>query len=86
MMNKIYNTLMRTVAVTALVLGMTSCLEKIPGDAILEGEGMKTFADAEQTLTGIYNAYMSGGLYSGNLTLLLYQVLLLFQIYQSIFL
>ena len=30
---------------------------------------MKTFNDAEQTLTGIYTAYMSGALYSGYLTL-----------------
>ena len=54
----------------ALVLGMTSCLEKFPGDAILENQGMKTFNDAEQTLTGVYSAYMSGALYSGYLTLL----------------
>lgn len=70
MMNKIYNTLMKTVAVTAIVFGMTSCLDKFPGDAILESQGMKTFNDAEQTLTGIYSAYMSGALYSGYLTLL----------------
>lgn len=48
---------------------MASCLEKIPGDFIPEGEGMKSLSDAEQTLTGIYAAYMSGALYSGYLTL-----------------
>jgi len=69
-MNTIYNIFKRTVAAIALVLGMTSCLDKFPGDAILENQGMKTFNDAEQTLTGIYNAYMSGALYSGYLTLL----------------
>ena len=70
MMNTIYNIFKRTAAAIALVLGMTSCLDKFPGDAILENQGMKTFNDAEQTLTGIYNAYMSGALYSGYLTLL----------------
>ena len=48
---------------------MASCLEKIPGDFIPEGEGMKSLSDAEQTVTGIYAAYMSGALYSGYLTL-----------------
>lgn len=70
MMNNTYNIFKRTLAVIALVLGMTSCLEKFPGDAILENQGMKTFNDAEQTLTGVYSAYMSGALYSGYLTLL----------------
>ena len=54
----------------AVTLATVSCLEKMPGDAIPEKDGMKTFADAEQTLTGIYSAYMSGALYSGYLTLL----------------
>lgn len=57
-------------ALIAAVIGLSSCLEKLPGDAIPEKEGMKTFSDAEQTLTGIYSAYMSSGLYSGYLTLL----------------
>ena len=53
----------------AVAFGMSSCLEKLPGDYILEEDAMKTFNDAEQTLTGIYTAYMSGALYSGYLTL-----------------
>lgn len=48
---------------------MSSCLDKLPGDYILEEDAMNTFSDAEQTLTGIYTAYMSGALYSGYLTL-----------------
>ena len=70
MMKKTFDILLRAVAAMVVAAGMTSCLEKIPGDAIPESEGMKTFNDAEQTLTGIYSAWMSGALYSGNLTLL----------------
>ena len=69
-MKNIYNILTRCAAVIAATLSMASCLEKIPGDAIPEGMGMKTFSDAEQHLTGIYSAYMSSALYSGYLTLL----------------
>ena len=70
MMKNIYDILLKAAAVAALVFGLNSCLEKLPGDYILEEEGMQTFADAEQTLTGIYTAYMSSALYSGYLTLL----------------
>lgn len=61
--------IMKAVAAMAMAACMTSCLEKIPGDFIPEGEGMKSLSDAEQTVTGIYAAYMSGALYSGYLTL-----------------
>lgn len=53
----------------ALAFSLSACLEKIPGDYILEKDSMKTLNDAEQILTGIYTAYMSGALYSGYLTL-----------------
>lgn len=68
-MINIYKNIKRLAAVAAVVFAASSCLEKLPGDFILEEEGMKTFSDAEQTLTGIYTAYMSGALYSGYLTL-----------------
>ena len=70
MMKKLYYMFTKAAAVIAVALGMVSCLEKLPGDAIHESEGMKTFSDAEQTLTGIYSAYMSGALYSGYLTII----------------
>ena len=70
MMKNIYNNIMKAAAVIAVVFGMTSCLEKMPKDAFGLEYSMKTFSDAEQTLTGIYSAYMSGALYSGYLTLL----------------
>ena len=70
MMKNIYNTLLRTMAAIALVLGMNSCLDKYPGDYILAEDSLKTFKEAEQHLTGIYSAFMSSALYSGYLTLL----------------
>ena len=70
MMKNINNIHCKVAAVIAVALLATACLEKLPGDSIPEEKGMKTFADAEQTLTGIYSAYMSGALYSGLLTLL----------------
>ena len=69
-MKNTYNILFKAAAAIVVAVGLTSCLEKLPGDAIPESDGMKTFNDAEQTLTGIYSAIMSGALYSGNLTLL----------------
>ena len=61
-MKNTFNIFTKVAAVIAVAFGMCSCLEKMPGDAIPESEGMKTFSDAEQTLTGIYSAYMSGSL------------------------
>lgn len=48
----------------------TSCLDKEPQAAIPQDEAMRTFEDAEQTVTGIYSLLKSGALYSGYLTLL----------------
>ena len=70
MMKNIYNNIMKAAAVIAALFAVTSCLDKMPNDAIGINASMKTFSDAEQTLTGIYSAYMSGALYSGYLTLL----------------
>lgn len=69
MMKNIYMRILKWAAAAAVVFSMNSCLEKLPGDYILEEDSMKTLADAEQTVTGIYSAYMSGALYSGYLTL-----------------
>ena len=68
-MKNIYIKILRLAAVIAVAFSLSACLEKVPGDFIPESEGMKTFADAEQTLTGIYTSYMSSALYSGYLTL-----------------
>ena len=69
MMKNIYMKLVRVMAVAAVALGLSSCLEKTPGDYIPETESMNSLNGAEQVLTGIYTAYMSSGLYSGYLTL-----------------
>ena len=69
MMKRLYNAMLKALAISAAAFGLVSCLEKSPGDFILEDEGMMTFDDAEQTLTGIYAAFKSSGLYSGYLTL-----------------
>lgn len=68
-MKRIYNIIIRTASVLILAAGLSSCLEKYPGDYILEEDAMHTFDDAEQILTGIYSSYMSGSLYSGYLTI-----------------
>lgn len=68
-MNRINTHIYRIVSALLLTFSLVSCLEKIPGDYIPEEEGMTSFNDAEQTLTGIYSAYKSGALYSGYLTL-----------------
>ena len=69
-MKNTYNIFIKAVAALAVSFSLCSCLEKIPGDYILEEETMNSVSDAEQILTGIYSAYMSGALYSGYLTLL----------------
>lgn len=68
-MKNTFNIFKKAAAVFAVALGLSSCLEKIPGDYILEEDTMNTVAEAEQILTGIYSAYMSGALFSGYLTL-----------------
>lgn len=68
-MKNLYMNIFKLFASAVIVFGISSCLEKLPGDYILEEDGMKTLDDAEQIVTGIYTAYMSSALYSGYLTL-----------------
>lgn len=69
-MKTILHTITRYLAMLAVVFGTVSCLDKYPETSIPEKEAMKTFADAEQHLIGIYANLMSSSLYSGLLTLL----------------
>ena len=50
-MMKNNNILIKLAAVIAAAVMAVSCLEKIPGDYIPGENGMKTLADAEQTVT-----------------------------------
>ena len=52
------------------VCALTSCLDKYPQDEIPAENAISTIEDADQAVIGIYNAWMSGALYSGYLTLL----------------
>ena len=65
-----YNIIIKAAAVIVAALMFSSCLEKDPVDYIVDTEAMTSLNGAEQLVTGIYTAYMSSGLYSGNLTLL----------------
>ncbi len=56
------------IAIAAVAM-LPSCLDKEPQSAIPEQEGMQTFNDAEQMLTGIYAMLKGSALYSGYLTL-----------------
>lgn len=53
-----------------VMLSATSCLDKFPEDKIPFGESIQTVDDANQAVIGIYSAFKSQYLYSGNLTLL----------------
>ncbi len=53
MKNLLYNIKLAVVGLMIMSV-ITSCLDKEPESAIPEDEAMKSFADAEQTLTGIY--------------------------------
>ena len=66
-MKKTFNIIAKSVAMLLVAFNLNACLEKLPGDYILEEDAMKTFNDAEQTLTGIYSSFMSSALYSGYL-------------------
>lgn len=49
---------------------LASCLDKYPQDEIPANSAITTIEDANQAVIGIYNAWLSGALYSGYLTLL----------------
>ena len=53
-----------------MLVGLNSCLDKYPEDAVLEGKAITSVDEAEQAAIGIYSAFLSGALYSGYLTLL----------------
>lgn len=62
------NTKLYTMLLAAM-FSLSSCLDKVPGSAILEEDAMKSYQEAEQFLNGIYASMMSSALWSGYLTL-----------------
>ena len=48
----------------------TSCLDKYPEYAVLEGEAITNVEEANQAVIGIYSSFLSSALYSGYLTLM----------------
>ena len=48
----------------------TSCLEKYPEYAIPADKAINTLEELDQAAIGVYDAFKSGALYSGYLTLL----------------
>ena len=59
--------------VTAMLVGVatttTSCLEKYPDNAIPADKAITDLETLDQAAIGVYDAFKSGALYSGYLTL-----------------
>ena len=53
-----------------MALSASSCLDKMPEDGIPFDESLQTVSDVNLAVIGIYDAFKSKYLYSGNLTLL----------------
>lgn len=64
------NKLKKYILSAVMVLSVSSCLEKLPEDAIPFDKSMQTVSDVNLAVIGIYDAFKSSALYSGNLTLL----------------
>ncbi len=58
------------IMLAAVMLSATSCLDKLPEDEIPFDQAIQTVDDVNLAVIGIYDAYKSKYLYSGNLTLL----------------
>lgn len=53
-----------------MMLSTASCLDQLPDDAIPADDAISTVSEADQAIMGVYAAFKSPALYSGNLTLL----------------
>ena len=58
------------IMLAAVMLSATSCLDKLPEDEVPFDQAIQTVDDVNLAVIGIYDAYKSKYLYSGNLTLL----------------
>ena len=66
---RLFNTIL-LVAATVAALSTTSCLDKYPDGAIPAHKAINTLEELDQAAIGVYDAFKSGALYSGYLTLL----------------
>lgn len=64
------NIIKMSVAALLALAAFSSCLERMPDDAIPEKKALTTLSDANQAVIGIYADFKSSALYSGLLTLL----------------
>lgn len=58
------------IMLATVALSVTSCLDKLPEDEIPFDKSIQTVSDVNLAVIGIYDAFKSSYLYSGNLTLL----------------
>lgn len=69
-MKKIINITLCFALVALATLSSTSCLDKYPESAIPADKAINTLEELDQAAIGVYDAFKSGALYSGYLTLL----------------
>lgn len=69
-MRKIQILLTSLATMTLIVVSTTSCLDKYPEHAIPADKAINTLEELDQAAIGVYDAFKSSALYSGNLTLL----------------
>lgn len=58
------------ILLAAVALSAASCLDKLPEDEVPFDNAIQSVSDVNQAVIGIYDAFKSSVLYSGNLTLL----------------
>lgn len=58
------------ILLAAVALSAASCLDKLPEDEVPFDNAIQSVSDVNQAVIGIYDAFKSSALYSGNLTLL----------------
>lgn len=69
-MRKTLTILVGILTTTVIAITSTSCLDKYPESAIPADKAINTLEELDQAAIGVYDAFKSGALYSGYLTLL----------------
>ena len=55
------------ILLAAVALSAASCLDKLPEDEVPFDNAIRSVSDVNQAVIGIYDAFKSSALYSGNL-------------------